>query len=377
MAKRKNDNVSNAAYVYRMYPTAEQCIFFAKSFGCCRKVWNLMLADKITYYKEHKEMLKITPAFYKKEYGYLKEIDSLALTNVQLHLESAYKKFFEKKAKFPKFKKKGICKDSYTTNNQKGTIVLHEDGFIRLPKIGKVKILMHRIPPKDWKIKSATITRLKDGTYQVSVLFEFEKIPVETRPVIEDRTVGLDYKSDGLYVSDTGETADIPHWYRNSARRLGRLQRKLSKKQDGSQNREKARLKLAKLHHHVANQRKDFLQKKSTEIANRYDYVCVEDIDMKSLSKRVFGNGKATMDNGFGMFRNMLAYKLERKGGCLIKVDKFFPSSQLCSCCGYQNPEVRDLRIRKWTCPNCNSTHDRDANAAKNLKKEGLRLLFS
>ena len=122
MAKRKNDNVSNAAYVYRMYPTAEQCIFFAKSFGCCRKVWNLMLNDKITYYKEHKEMLKITPAFYKKEYAYLKEIDSLALTNAQLHLESAYKKFFEKKAKFPKFKKKGICKDSYTTNNQKGTV---------------------------------------------------------------------------------------------------------------------------------------------------------------------------------------------------------------------------------------------------------------
>ena len=374
--KKKKQDVSNRAMVYRIYPTAEQKVFLAKTFGCCRKVWNLMLGDKINHYKEHKEMLDVSPAMYKKEYDYLKEVDSLALANVQQHLNEAYQRFFKKKARFPKFKKKGICKDSYTTNNQKGTVALLDDS-VRLPKIGRIKADIHRRPPEDWLIKTATITRQKDGTYQVSLMFEYKKIPVPVRPVTGTNVIGLDYKSDGLYVADTGETADMPHFYRKSAGRLARLQRRLSRTQPDSNRHEKARLRVAKLQRHVANQRKDYLQKKSAEIANQYDYVCVEDLDMRAMSNKGFGIGKATLDNGFGMFRNMLSYKLEQKGGCLIKVDRFFPSSQLCSCCGNRNPEVKDLSIRKWTCSVCATVHDRDINAAKNIKKEGLRLLFS
>ena len=392
--------MSNIAIKYRLYPTAEQKIMFAKTFGCCRKVWNLMLSDKIENYKTTKSFGMFTPAKYKKikEYAYLKEVDSLALANVQLNLQSAFKSCFDKKRKkrngFPKFKSRRKSRSSYTTNNQKGTVAIIDNKYVRLPKIGKVKATIHRIPEDDWSLKSATVSMEKDGTYYVSVLFEYENIPVSFIEATEDNTVGLDYKSDGLYVDSNGNKADIEtKWYRKAQKRRTRQQRNLSRKirshiigYDGNKpvfdkpmsdckNIQKNRKRLAKMERKVSNQRKDALHKESTKITNSYDFVCVETLNMKSLSNKGFGNGKATMDNGYGMFLSMLEYKLERKGGSLIKVEWNYPSSQLCDCCGFQYPFTKDLTVRDWTCPNCGDSHDRDINAAKNIKKRGLEIL--
>ena len=364
----------NKAIKYRLYPTNKQVELFAKTFGCCRKIWNLMLADKIEYYEAKGKMLITTPAQYKKqeEYKYLKEVDSLALANVQLHLQTAYKNFFrDKKIGFPKFKSAKHSRKTYTTNNQKGTVALVNNG-IRLPKIGIVKAKIHRKPDTDWKIKSATISQDKDDKFYVSVLFEFDKT-INQVP-ISGNAIGLDYKSDGLYADSNGNVCGSPKYYRKSQKKLARLQRQLSRKENGSNNRNKARIKVARLQKHTSNQRLDFLHKKSTEIANQYDVVCVESLDMKNMSNKGFGNGKATLDNGYGMFLTMLSYKLTDRGKYFVKVDKWYPSSQICYACGKQHKEMKNLLTRQFVCE-CGYKNDRDINASLNIKKEGLRLL--
>ena len=190
----------------------------------------------------------------------------------------------------------------------------------------------------------------------------------------QSKTIGLDYKSDGLYTDSEGNTCGMPHYYRKSAEHLAKAQRKLKHMTVGSSNYNKQLKRIAKIHRHTANQRKDFLHKQSTAIAKQYNCVCVENLNMKSMSNVGFGNGKATLDNGYGMFLNMLEYKLKDKGGYLIKVDKWFPSSQICSCCGTLHPKMKDLSIRTMHCV-CGYVLDRDYNAAINIKKEGLRLL--
>jgi putative transposase len=364
----------NKAIKYKLYPTSKQKELFAKTFGCCRKIWNLMLADKIEYYKTTGKMLMTTPAKYKKldEYKYLKEVDSLALANVQLHLQTAYKNFFrDNKIGFPKFKSAKHNRKTYTTNNQKGTISLSNNS-IRLPKIGVVKAKIYRKPELDWKIKSATITQDNDGKFYVSVLFEFDKSI--TKLPVSNNAIGFDYKSDGLYTDSFGNTCGNPKYYRKSQRKLARLQRQISRKTKDSNNRNKARMKVARLQKHTANQRLDFLHKKSTEIANQYDIVCVESLDMKNMSNKGFGNGKATLDNGYGMFLSMLDYKLADRGKHFVKVDKWYPSSQICYLCGKQHKKMKDLSVRQFVC-DCGYSNDRDINAALNIKREGLRLL--
>lgn len=365
----------NRAIKYRVYPTIEQCILFAKTFGCCRKIYNLMLADKIAYYQEHQKTLQTTPAQYKKDYPYLKEVDSLALANVQMNLQTAYKNFFrDKKVGFPKYKSAKRSRKSYTTNNQKGTVAITDKG-IKLPKVGVVKAKIHRHPNADWVIKSATVSQERDGTYYISILFEYVA-KVLFAPVTSASALGLDYKSDGLYVDSNGDDCDMPHYYRLSQSKLTKSQRKLKHKTIGSNNYRKQQKKVAKIHRHIANQRKDFLHKKSTEIANQYTCVCVENLNMRTMANKGFGNGKATLDNGYGMFLNFLEYKLKDRGGYLVKVDKWFPSSQLCHWCGYRSENLKDLRIRKWDCPHCGHKGiDRDWNAAINIKVEGLRIL--
>ena len=372
----------NRAIKYRVYPTKSQKNYYKKRlvvtttpllfqqfFGCCRKIWNLMLTDKINYYKETKQTLQTTPAQYKKEYDYLKEVDSLALANVQLHLQTAYKNFFrDKKVGFPKFKALKSSKKSYTTNNQKGTIQII-DNTIKLPKVGKIKAKIHKKPKENWIIKSATLSQERDGSYYISVLFEYDEV-IENVEIT--KTLGLDYKSDGFYMDSEGHVCGSPKYYRKSQTKLKKLQRQLSKKGKDSKNREKARLKLAKLQRHISNQRLDFLQKESTRIANLYDVVCVESLDMKAISNKGFRNGKATLDNGYGMFLNMLEYKLQDRGKYFVKVDKWYASSQICSKCG--NKKKIKLNERTYTCE-CGNNIDRDLNAAINIKNEGLRLL--
>ena len=375
----------NKAIKYRLYPTTEQRIMFAKTFGCCRKVYNLMLADKIESYRETKSFGKQTPAGYKEEYPYLKEVDSLALANVQLNLQKAFSNCFGKSRKkkngFPKFKSAKHSRKSYTTNNQNGTIAIVDDKHIKLPKIGKVKAVIHRKPDMDWKIKSATISQDSDGKYYVAVLFEYDNV-VSVHMADTNNAIGLDYASDGLYVDDMGNVGTNHKYYRESYDKLAKEQRRLSrmkgskKGETKSNNYVKQLRKVNKIHRHITNQRLDNLHKISTEIANRYDVVCVESLNMRAMSNKGFGNGKATMDNGYGMFLNMLEYKLADRGKYFIKVDKWFPSSQICHCCGTYHPEMKDLSIRTMRC-DCGYTMDRDRNAALNIKKEGLRILGS
>ena len=390
----------NKAIKYRLYPTTEQKIMFAKTFGCCRKVYNLMLADKIESYKLTGKFATVTPAKYKSDYPYLKEVDSLALCNKQMDLQEAFSNRFKKSRKkkngFPKFKSAKHSRRSYTTNNQNGTVALF-DNTIKLPKIGKVKVVVHKKPESDWVIKSATISQESDGNYYVSVLFEFNN-RVNNHVIDTNNAIGLDYASNGLYVDSNGNIGSNHKFYRESHKKLAKAQRRLSRMIEHNisgykivgkkrypiykrpleecKNIQKQKVKVAKIHRHIVNQRLDNLHKLSTEIANQYDIVCVESLNMRSMSNRGFGNGKTTMDNGFGMFVDFLDYKLSDRGKLLIKVDKWYPSSQLCNCCGYQNPLLKDLSIRKWQCPVCGTHHDRDTNAAKNILQEGLRMIM-
>ena len=376
----------NKALKYRLYPTKTQMQLFARTFGCCRKVWNLMLSDKIESYKTTGKFVAVTPARYKSDHPYLKEVDSLALANTQLNLQSAFRNCFSKTRKkcnaFPKYKSAKHSRKSYTTNNQKGTVAILENA-IRLPKVGMVKAVIHRVPDPDWRLKSATISQDSDGKYYASVLFAYESTAAESAPNIEictENAVGLDYSSKSLYVDSNGDHGSNHKYYRESQKRLAKEQRRLSRKigskmgESKSSNYLKQLHRVNKIHKHIANQRKDHLHQLSTGIANRYDIVCVETLNMKSLANKSFGNGRSTLDNGYGMFLNMLEYKLSDRGKCMIRVNKWFPSSQLCHCCGTGNPKVKNLDVRKWQCPSCGELHDRDINAAKNILKEGLRI---
>ncbi len=374
--------MTNKAIKYRIYPTIEQSVMFAKTFGCCRKVYNLMLNDKIESYKSTGKFVSVTPAKYKKDYPFLKEVDSLALANAQLNLQSAFKSCFDKSRKkkngFPKFKSAKHSRKSYITNNQDGTIAL-TDKAIKLPKIGLVKAVVHRKPDSDWIIKSATISQESDGTYYVSVLFAYK---TNENDYVADITnaIGLDYASDGLYVDNKGNVGTNHKYYRESHKKLAKQQRKLSRMQGSKKNETKSNnymkqlKKVNRIHRHIANQRMDNLHKISTEIANQYDVVCVENLNMRSMANRGFGNGKATTDNGYGMFLSMLEYKLADRNKYLVKVDKWYPSSQTCHCCGTIHPEMKDLTVRRIKCE-CGLDFDRDQNAAINILREGLRIL--
>lgn len=371
--------MANRAIIYRLYPNEKQKVQFQKTFGCVRFVYNQMLTIQEERYKNNESHLsKFEMNYYcnnvlKIEHVWLKEVDKFALTNAIYHLEDGYQRMFKHLGKHPKYKNKHTAKRSYTTNFTNNNISIG-DNYVKLPKVGKVKAKIS-LDVSLLKIKSATITQNRDDSYQVSILVEYDEVPITVGVATEDNTIGLDYKSDGLYVDSNGDIADMPHYYRKSAHQLAKRQRKLKNKVVGSNNYYKQQKKVAKIHRHIANQRKDYLHQKSTEIVNQYDFVCVEDLNMKAMSNKGFSNGKATMDNGYGMFLVFLDYKLQERGGKLVKVDKYYPSSQLCSCCGFQNAELKNLFIREWICPNCGTYHDRDRNAALNIKTEGLRLL--
>lgn len=363
--------MANKAYKFRIYPNNEQKILFAKTFGCVRFIYNKMLSDKIKYYEETRQKLNNTPAQYKREFEWLKEVDSLALANAQMNLQKAYNNFFRSpKVGFPKFKSKHRNKNSYTTNNQKGSVAI-ENGYIKLPKIGLVKLNQHRQILSDYKLKSVTISQTASGKYYASVLFEYENQVQETEL---QNFLGLDFSMHELYKDSNGKEPAYPKYYRQAEKRLKREQRKLSLTQKGSKNRNKQRIKVAKLYEKVANQRKDFLHKQSMRIANDYDCVCIEKLDMKAMSQ-CLNFGKSVSDNGWGMFVTFLQYKLEELGKKLVKVNKFFASSQICNVCGYKNKAVKNLGIRAWDCPECGTHHDRDINAAINIRNEGMRIV--
>ena len=356
-----------------MYPSAEQEQLMAKTFGCCRFLHNRMLADKIEEYKKTGKMLRNTPAMYKKEHEWLKEVDSLALANTQLHLEAAYRKFFrEPKAGFPRFRAKHHCRDSYTTNVVNGNIVL-KGRRLRLPKMGAVRIIVHREIPADGKLKSVTVTREPSGKYYASLLYELPSCENQTgRELRAEKVLGVDFSMTSLAVFSDGSSADYPRYYRKAEKKLAREQRKLSRCVRGSRNYGKQKRNVARCHEKIRNQRLDFQQKLSRKLADEWDAVCTEDLDMKAMSRGLH-LGKSTMDDAYGQFRMLLERKLTEQGKAYVRIDRFFPSSKRCSCCGRIKKEL-GLSERVYRCE-CGYTGDRDVNAAVNLREEGKRIL--
>ena len=323
----------NRAVKIRIYPNAEQRVQIEKTIGCSRFIYNYMLADKMEHYKKEKKMLRNTPASYKKEYPWLKEVDSLALANVQMHLESAFHKFFrEPFAGFPRFKSKKSSRKSYTTNVVNGNIFL-------------------------------------EGKYFASLLFCCENQTAEKRPA--EKFIGIDFAMQGMCVFSTGKRAEYPMFYRNTEKKLAREQRKLSRCQKGSQNYKKQKKRVALCHEKIRNQRKDFQHKLSASLAESFDAVCVEDLNLKGMAGGLH-LGKGVHDNGYGLFLSMLEYKLEERGKYLIKVDRYFASSKICSVCGKKKEEL-SLADRIYYCE-CGNRMNRDVNAAVNIMNEGKRI---
>ena len=370
------DVKTNRAIKYRIKPNKAQEQLLQQTFGCVRLVYNHYLGDRkdaydnngtsLNYYDNANDLKRL-----KNELPFLKDVDSISLQQCLRHLDTAYKNFFrDKKVGFPRFKSKKNNHKSYSTVCVNGNISI-ESKHIKLPKIGKVKMVCHRPVPDDWKLKSVTVSQEPDGKYYVSVLFEYVTSIVE----VPSKTImGLDYSMSSLYVDSDGNSCGYPKFYKQALDRLAREQRKLSKMEKGSNNYYKQRKKVARLHKHISNQRKDFLHKQSTEIANRVDTVCIENLDMKKMSQE-YNFGKTISDNGWGLFTNYLEYKLRDRGKHYVKIDKFYPSSQICHCCGFKNEEIKDFAIRKWTCPKCKNEHDRDVNAAINIRNEGIKYL--
>ena len=369
------------AVKYRAYPTKGQANLIDRTIGCARLVYNLMLETRIASYQSRFGMpdaqgkeLPSTPRLYKDDYPFLRDVDSMALCNAQMHLDKAYRSFFANpKSGFPKYKSKHRSRQTYTTNCINNNIRFENGGTrLRLPKVGPVKVRQHKRIPDGWKLKSVTVEHRPSGRYEATVLFEYETHAPE--PVRPSTFVGLDYSSHDLYVTSDGVRAGYPRFYRQWQERLAFEQRKWSRMVKGSANWSKQKRKVAKVHERIRDMRMDFLRKAANRISESYDCVCVEDLDLHAIAQTL-RLGKSTMDNGFGVLRAMLDRKLVEQGKPgLVKVGKWYPSSQLCSDCGHRYADTKDLSVREWACPECGAWHDRDVNAAKNIRDEGRRL---
>ena len=364
------------AYKVRLYPTIDQQVFFAKSFGCVRFIWNKMLSDKIEHYKETKTTLKNYPAQYKKEFEWLQEVDSLALSKVERHLQKAYQSFFKNGTGFPKFKKKGQ-RDSYTTNNQKGTVAI-TNNTVKLPKIGHIPA---KFPNKiNGLIKSATISRTPSGKYYVSLL-------VKTIATLLPKThsnIGIDLGLTDFIVLSDGTKVANPKFLSKLQHKLARAQKILAKRRavaelanrklSDSRNYQKQKFKVAKVYEKITNSRTDFLHKLSFNLIKNHDVIAIEDLNVKGMVKN-HKLAKAILDSSWSTFTTMLAYKAEWYGKTLVKIDRWYPSSKTCSGCNHLLTKAElPLSLRSWDCPSCLQTNDRDINASINILNEGLKL---
>ena len=355
------------AYKYRIYPNTSQREYFAKVFGCVRFFYNKSLSDMCELYKSTGKTKNITPATYKKEYPFLKEVDSLALCNAQLSRNAAFKAFFRKQNAFPKYKSKRNDQ-SYTTNNQGSVKFSTNNRYISIPKCSRIRIKKHR----DFSgvIKSITVSKTTDEKYYISLLVEECSESIN----LCDNMVGLDLGIKDLIIDSNGKKYKNHKYLTKSMNKLAKEQRKLSHMVKGSINRNKQRIKVARLHKKIEYQRNDYLHKLSKSIVDENQVIVIEDLKVKNMSKN-HKLARSINDASLSRFVFMLKYKASWYGSIVIQVPSNYPSSQLCSICGYKNPITRDLKVRKWICPNCNSQHDRDKNAAKNILSKGIEML--